>query len=249
MPADSTVRNGAAARDDATPALPDDAPHILIVDDDTRIRRLLHRFLSGEGYRVSAAEDAGEARRKMEGLAFDLMVVDWMMPGENGVELVRSLRQRGEEVPVLMLTALAETDHRIEGLSAGSDDYLPKPFDARELLLRVQSLLRRHQRAPEPLIEQVTFGPFAFHIARKELRRDGEPVRLTDREKDIMVAFAARLGDTIARHELTGGDDVGERTIDVQINRLRRKLESDPSNPIWLQTVRGLGYRLATEGG
>ena len=154
-------------------------------------------------------------------------------------------------VPVGVLpddaAALAETDHRIEGLSAGSDDYLPKPFDARELLLRVQSLLRRHQRAPEPLIEQVTFGPFAFHIARKELRRDGEPVRLTDRERDIMVAFAGRLGDTIPRHELTGGDDVGERTIDVQINRLRRKLETDPSNPIWLQTVRGLGYRLATE--
>ena len=232
------------------PVLSDDAPHVLVVDDDTRIRRLLSKFLAREGYRVSVAADASDARRKMGGLAFDLMVVDWMMPGETGVELVRSLRADGMDVPVLMLTALAETDHRIEGLSAGSDDYLPKPFDARELLLRVQSLLRRRGPPPEPLIEQVTFGPFTFHIARRELRRDGEPVRLTDRERDIMRIFATRVGETIPRHELIGEDaEVGERTIDVQINRLRRKLENDPSNPLWLQTVRGVGYRLSPEPG
>lgn len=243
----AAASDAAASAPPAPAPLADDAPHILVVDDDTRIRRLLSKFLVKEGYRVSVATDASDARRKMDGLAFDLTIVDWMMPGETGVELVRAMRADGHEAPVLMLTALSETDHRIEGLTAGSDDYLSKPFDARELLLRVQSLLRRRGPPPEPLIEQVTFGPFTFHIARRELRRDGEPVRLTDRERDIMVAFAGKLGDTIARHELTGGDDVGERTIDVQINRLRRKLEADPSNPVWLQTVRGIGYRLATE--
>ena len=246
MSANATVSHDAAFQLSKT--VDDDAPHILLVDDDARIRRLLRKFLSFEGFRVTEASDAADARRLLAGLNFDLLVVDVMMPGETGVEMVRSLRETDSDVAVLMLTALAETDHRIEGLSAGSDDYLSKPFDERELVLRIRNLLRRKGPSDEPMIEQIVFGPFTFHIARSDLRRDGEAVRLTDREREIMAMFASRAGETIPRHELVGLDsEVGERTIDVQINRLRRKLEDDPSNPIWLQTVRGIGYRLATE--
>ena len=252
------VMGGPSMSDDAVRAregtfqpprgLDDDAPHILLVDDDARIRRLLRKFLAFEGFRVTEASDATDARRLLGGLNFDLLIVDVMMPGETGIEMVRSLRETDGDVAVLMLTALAETDHRIAGLSAGSDDYLSKPFDERELVLRIRNLLRRKGPSDEPMIEQIVFGPFTFHIARSDLRRDGQSVRLTDREREIMAMFASRAGDTIPRHELVGSDsEVGERTIDVQINRLRRKLEDDPSNPVWLQTVRGVGYRLATE--
>ena len=231
------------------PVIPDDASHILVVDDDTRIRRLLRRFLTMEGYRITEAMDAADARRKLETLDFDLLVVDVMMPGETGIELVRALRDDGKRTPILMLTALAETDHRVEGLAAGSDDYLSKPFDERELMLRIGNLLRRSPQPEKPLIESLVFGPFTFHIERRDLRRDGQPVRLTDRERDIMGMFAQHAGETVPRHALIGDEaEVGERTIDVQINRLRRKIEDDPSNPIWLQTVRGVGYRLALEG-
>ena len=229
--------------------LQDDAPHILVVDDDTRIRRLLRRFLAMEGYRVTESLDAADARHKMEALDFDLLIVDVMMPGETGVELVRSLRTDGQRTPILMLTALAETDHRVEGLAAGSDDYLSKPFDERELMLRIANLLRRRPEPSRPLIESLVFGPFTFHIEKRDLRRDGQPVRLTDREREIMGMFAEHAGETVPRHALIGDEaEVGERTIDVQINRLRRKIEDDPSNPIWLQTVRGVGYRLSLEG-
>ena len=239
---------------DATIAPPeglaDDAAHILVVDDDSRIRRLLRKYLVLEGFRVTEAQDAADARGLLAGLNFDLLIVDVMMPGETGVELVRSLRVHDDDVAVLMLTALAETDHRVEGLAAGSDDYLSKPFDERELVLRIRNLLRRKGPSDEPMIEQICFGPFTFHIGRCDLRRDGQQVKLTDREQQIMGLFASRAGDTIPRHELIGVDsDVGERTIDVQINRLRRKIEADPSNPMWLQTVRGVGYRLSTEAG
>jgi two-component system phosphate regulon response regulator OmpR len=187
----------------------DDAPHLLVVDDDTRIRTLLREFLTSNGFRVTVANTADEARRKLEGLDFDLIVLDVMMPGESGVELTRSLREE-KDVPILMLTALSETDSRITGLEAGADDYLPKPFDPREL------------------------------------KRGGQPLKLTDREQEILAIFAERAGETIPRHELVSGDsEVGERTIDVQINRLRRKIEADPANPLYLQTVRGIGYRLA----
>ena len=227
----------------------DDAPHILVIDDDTRIRRLLRRFLGMEGYRVTEAMNAAEARRKLEALDFDLMIVDVMMPGETGVELVRSLRGTGKRTPILMLTALAETDHRVEGLAAGSDDYLSKPFDERELMLRIANLLRRQPAPDKPLIESLVFGPFTFHIERRDLKRDGQAVRLTDREREILGVFAEHAGETVPRHALIGDEaEVGERTIDVQINRLRRKIEDDPSNPIWLQTVRGVGYKLSLEG-
>ncbi|MFZ2099905.1 MAG: response regulator transcription factor [Oricola sp.] len=229
-------------------AIADDAPHILIVDDDTRIRTLLTEYLCKNGFRVTSAATAEEARRKIDGLDFDLLVLDVMMPGENGVSLARSLRENDRQVPILMLTARSETDHRIEGLEAGADDYLPKPFDPRELLLRVANIVKRGAGASQPKIEQIVFGPFTFVIPRRELKRNGEPIHLTDREQEIMVRFAENAGDTIPRHEMFAESaGIGERTIDVQINRLRRKIESDPANPRYLQTVRGIGYRLSIE--
>ncbi|MFC5585461.1 response regulator [Nitratireductor kimnyeongensis] len=229
------------------PVLSDDAPHLLVVDDDTRIRSLLKRFLRENGFRVTIAGNAAEARRKLVGLDFDLVVLDVMMPGEDGVSLTRSLREE-KDTPILMLTALSETDSRVTGLEAGADDYLPKPFDPRELVLRINSILRRSAPQSTPKVEQVVFGPYAFQIAKRELKHSGKLVKLTDRERDIMVIFAERAGETVPRHELVGEDsEVGERTIDVQINRLRRKIERDPSNPVYLQTVRGIGYRLSVE--
>jgi two-component system phosphate regulon response regulator OmpR len=225
----------------------DDAPHLLVVDDDTRIRNLLMQFLTEHGFRVSVAGNSDEARRKLAGLDFDLIVLDIMMPGESGVELTKALRAE-KDVPILMLTALSETDSRITGLEAGADDYLPKPFDPRELILRINNILRRGGPQPTPKVEQIVFGPYTFQIAKRELKKGGEVLKLTDREQEILAIFAERAGETIPRHELVPGDsEVGERTIDVQINRLRRKIERDPSNPIWLQTVRGIGYRLSVE--
>lgn len=230
------------------PASPDDdAPHLLVIDDDTRIRNLLKQFLTENGFRVTVAGNADEARRKLVGLDFDLLILDVMMPGESGVELTKSLRSE-KNVPILMLTALSETDSRITGLEAGADDYLPKPFDPRELILRINNILRRGGPTSTPKVEQLVFGPYTFQLAKRELKRGGEALKLTDREQEILAIFAARAGETIPRHELVGNDsEVGERTIDVQINRLRRKIERDPSNPVWLQTVRGIGYRLSVE--
>ena len=230
------------------PVVPDDdAPHLLVVDDDTRIRNLLKQFLSENGYRVTVAGNADEARRKLNGLDFDLLILDVMMPGESGVQLTRALRAE-KDVPILMLTALSETDSRVTGLEAGADDYLSKPFDPRELLLRLNNILRRGGQQPVPKVEQILFGPYTFQIARRELKHGGEIIKLTERELEILAIFAERPGETIPRHELIGGDsEVGERTIDVQINRLRRKIERDPANPVWLQTVRGVGYRLSVE--
>jgi two-component system phosphate regulon response regulator OmpR len=234
-------------RSDYSLAPNDDAPHLLVVDDDTRIRNLLKQYLTENGFRVTVAGNADDARRKLVGLDFDLLILDIMMPGESGVELTRALRGE-KEVPILMLTALSETDSRITGLEAGADDYLAKPFDPRELILRINNILRRGGPAATPKVEQLVFGPYTFQIAKRELKRGGETLKLTDREQDILAIFAARAGETIPRHELVGDDsEVGERTIDVQINRLRRKIERDPSNPVWLQTVRGIGYRLSVE--
>ncbi|MFZ1813619.1 MAG: response regulator [Rhizobiaceae bacterium] len=230
-----------------TTELADDAPHLLLVDDDRRIRELLGRYLTENGYRVTMAADAASARRKLEGMEFDLLIVDVMMPGETGVSLTRSLRDT-RQVPILMLTALAEIEDRIVGLEAGADDYLSKPFEPRELLLRIGSILKRTVRKPVPAIENVAFGPYRFSLRKRELRHGDSMIRLTDREQEIMIAFASRPGETVARHELLGEDSIaGERKIDVQINRLRRKIEDDPANPKWLQTVRGIGYRLAVD--
>lgn len=232
---------------DGSPVPQDDAAHLLVVDDDTRIRNLLKQYLTENGFRITVAGNADEARRQLAGLDFDLIILDVMMPGESGVELTRSLRAE-KTVPILMLTALSETDNRVTGLEAGADDYLSKPFDPRELILRISNILRRGGPAAVPKVEQLVFGPYTFQIARRELKRGGETLKLTDREQEIMAIFASRAGETIPRHELVAGEsDVGERTIDVQINRLRRKIERDPANPVWLQTVRGIGYRLSVE--
>ena len=222
----------------------DDAAHLLVIDDDRRIRQLIKRYLAEHGFRVTLAAEASEARRHLKGLEFDLLIVDVMMPGEDWISLTKSITSE-MKVPVLMLTALAETDRRIEGLEAGADDYLPKPFEPRELLLRINNILKRSAKPETPTIEQVSFGPYQFSVKKRELKMNGETVRLTDREQEIMVIFATNAGDTVARFDLLGEPtEAGERKIDVQINRLRRKIEEDPSDPKWLQTVRGIGYRL-----
>ncbi|WP_208436046.1 response regulator [Bartonella phoceensis] len=225
----------------------DDAPHLLVIDDDTRIRNLLFQFLVKNGFRVSVSANADEARRQLASLDFDLLIVDIMMPGENGLDLTTSLRQT-KNVPILMLTALSETDNRIHGLEAGADDYLAKPFDPRELLLRINAILRRGFPLNQPKIEQIVFGPYIFSIARRELKKGREIVKLTDKEQKMMVMFAENAGDIIPRHKFAMDDQsIGERTIDVQINRLRRKIEQNPALPTWLQTVRGIGYKLSIE--
>jgi len=227
-------------------ALPDDAPHVLVVDDDRRIRDLLSRFLFAEGYRVTTAETAADARAKLQGLRFDLLILDVMMPGETGFDLARDLRA-ASSVPIIMLTARDEAKSRIEGLTIGADDYLGKPFEPRELSLRVASILRRARPAAAPALETVRFGDFRFHIARGELKRGDEVIRLTDRERDMLRLLAATPGETVPRQALAGnGGATGERAVDVQVNRLRRKIELDPANPLLVQTVRGIGYRLVT---
>jgi two-component system, OmpR family, phosphate regulon response regulator OmpR len=223
--------------------------HLLIVDDDRRIRELLRSYLSENGFRVSVAGSAKEARQAMQGLNFDLLVLDIMMPGESGLELVEFLRGAGRAQPVLMLSALAEPEDRIRGLLAGGDDYLPKPFEPQELLLRIRSILRRALQPDEPPSE-VRFGAFVFHLGRGELRRDGEIVRLTASERDLLRLLAQRGGAPASRGELSepgAGEDA--RSVDVRINRLRQKIEDDPANPVYLRTLRGAGYALAADGG
>ena len=228
----------------APSALADDAPHLLVVDDDRRIRVLLSRFLSAEGYRVTTAASAGEARLKLDGLRFDLLILDVMMPGETGFQLARSIRTNSA-VPILMLTARDEKESRIEGLETGADDYLSKPFEPRELSLRIANILKRAKPAMPPPAESVRFGQFVFHIGRGELRRGDEIVRLTDREREMLRILSATPGETVPRLALSGnGGSLNERAVDVQVNRLRRKIERDPANPLIVQTVRGIGYRL-----
>lgn len=220
------------------------ADHILVVDDDTRLRQLLGKYLGDSGFRVTVAEDAQDARAKMGSIAFDLIVLDLMMPGESGLELTRSLRQTSD-VPILMLTAMGEPGDRITGLEHGADDYLSKPFEPRELVLRITSILRRAP-APAPAVTEARLGDVVFDLTREELSRSGQRIRLTDAETRLLKALAENPGAILGRDELTrrlapGG---GERTIDVQVNRLRRKIEPDPRLPRYLQTVRGRGYRL-----
>ena len=225
--------------------LADDAPHLLVVDDDRRIRDLLSRFLSTEGYRVTTADTAAEARAKLKHLSFDLLVLDVMMPGENGFDFAQSLRTVST-VPILMLTARDAAESRIRGLEMGADDYLSKPFEPRELSLRIANILKRAMpAAPPPAAEQIGFGPFVFHIARGELRKGEETVRLTDREREMLRILATPPGETVSRMALAGnGGSVNERAVDVQVNRLRRKIEPNPADPKFVQTVRGIGYRL-----
>jgi two-component system phosphate regulon response regulator OmpR len=228
--------------------LPDNAPHVLVVDDDQKIRDLLRRYLTENGFRVTPAADAAAARAAMRGLTFDIILLDVMMPGENGLDLARDLKS-SLRVPILMLTARSDSEDRIAGLEAGVDDYLPKPFEPRELLLRLQNILRRGRNpTPGTSTDEVRMGAYVFYISRGELKREDETIKLTERERDLLRQFAQRPGTPIQRHELSSDDTTGsERAIEVQINRLRRKIEADPSNPVYLQTVRGKGYILYTD--
>jgi two-component system phosphate regulon response regulator OmpR len=231
--------------------LPDDAPHVLIVDDDHKIRDLLARYLFTQGFRVTTAPDAETAQASLRGLDFDIVLLDVMMPGISGLELAREIKKE-RDIPICMLTARAEPEQRIEGLEIGVDDYVPKPFEPRELLLRLRNILRRGQSTQgsqqPPPVDEVRMGSFVFYISRGELKRDDESIKLTERERDLLRQFAQRRGVPIQRHELSTDDTTGnDRAIDVQINRLRRKIESDPSNPVYLQTVRGKGYILYTD--
>lgn len=231
----------------APETLHDNAPHVLLVDDDQKIRDLLTRYLNENGFRVTPAADAASARAALRGLSFDIILLDVMMPGESGLELARDLKKT-RPIPICMLTARCESDHRIEGLEAGVDDYIPKPFEPRELLLRLRNILRRGDPSSTGSREEIRMGPFTFHVGRGELKRDDVSIKLTEREREMLRQFAQRRGLPIQRHELASEGETGsERAVDVQINRLRRKIESDPANPVYLQTVRGKGYILYTD--
>jgi len=221
-------------------------PHVLIVDDDTRIRDLLQRYLSGNGYRVTAARDAVDARAKLKGLTFDLIVLDIMMPGESGLTLTESLRKT-LDVPILLLTARGEPQDRIAGLEVGADDYLAKPFEPKELLLRIQTILRR-TRPEEKTGREIKMGICVYNLHRKELLRNERPIHLTTAESTLLDLFAHNPGRIFTRIELCENTGAGlERTVDVQMTRLRRKIEDDPRAPLYLQTVRGKGYMLVPE--
>jgi two-component system, OmpR family, phosphate regulon response regulator OmpR len=218
--------------------------HLLVVDDDDRLRELLREFLARAGFRVSIAPDAASARRLLEGLNFDLLVVDVMMPGEDGFSLTRAIRARSL-TPILMLTARGDPSDRIEGLSLGADDYLAKPFEPQELLLRIEAILRRAgQRATAG--GKLRLGAFAFDPGRAELFDGETPVRLTEGEARLLRRLAQTPDAPVDRYELDDGGD-GGRAVDVQVTRLRRKIEPDPSNPRYLKTVRGVGYMLAPD--
>jgi two-component system phosphate regulon response regulator OmpR len=225
----------------------DDA-HILVVDDDARLRALLQRYLAGAGFRVTTAETAIEARDKLRFMHPDMVVLDVMMPGESGLTLTESLRQQGNHVPVLLLTARGAPEDRIAGFEAGADDYLGKPFEPRELVLRIRALLRRAP-APQPDAPQgpVQLGALSFDTERGELTGTDGVVRLTGGEAALLVALARRPNEVLSRDDLVAAlemDDSGERAIDVQVTRLRRKIEVDPREPRFLHTVRGRGYVL-----
>lgn len=225
--------------------MPEGEPHVLVIDDDRRLRQLLQRYLMEQGFLVSTAASAADAEAKLQSLAFDVMVVDVMMPGEDGRSFTRRMRRQAG-VPMLMLTAMNETEDRIAGLESGADDYLAKPFEPRELVLRLHNLLRRAEQ-PQPTAQAVRFGAYAFDPERSELTREGEPVPLTSREASLLAVFARHPGVTLSRLRLSQQTGSAERTIDVQVTRLRRKIEDDARVPRHLQTVWGEGYVLRAE--
>jgi two-component system, OmpR family, phosphate regulon response regulator OmpR len=219
-------------------------PHLLVVDDDARLRELLRRYLSESGFRVTTAADAAEARANLASFAFDLVVLDVMMPGECGLVLTRALRQEGL-VPVLLLTAMGEPEDRVNGLEQGADDYLSKPFEPRELVLRISNLLQRRP-ATDADRRQVRFGGCRFDLVRGELFRGSDPIRLTAAEAGLLGSLAEKAGEAVSREELSLSAQFSGsvRNVDVQMTRLRRKIERDPRFPRYLQTVRGTGYVL-----
>ncbi len=222
---------------------------ILLVEDDARLRERLARYLANEGFRVTAAENAADARTKLSFINPDLMVLDVMMPGESGLELTESLRRdHGHDLPVLLLTARGGPEDRIAGFEAGADDYLGKPFEPRELLLRIRALLRRVAAPPpEPPGGPVVLGEAVFDLDRGELRGPDGAIRLTGGELGLLTALARRPNEVLSREDIAAAvemDESGERAIDVQMTRLRRKIEADPREPRFLHTVRGRGYVL-----
>jgi len=227
-----------------------DDRHILVVDDDVRLRDLLNRFLTENGYHVSIAADAEEARAALRNFAFDLMVLDVMMPDQDGVSFTGELRET-IDLPILLLTARGEVEDRISGLAAGADDYLVKPFDPRELLLRIATILRRSASPgleEAPVQSPVRFGSFIFDIERQQLRRDGEPIHLTTAELSLLSILARQPGIPVERRDLSEQSRISgsDRAVDTQIARLRRKIEMDPRRPQYLLTMRGAGYVLRT---
>lgn len=230
-------------------ALDSAAPHILVVDDDDRLRDLLQRFLSEQGFVVVTASDALVAQELIQSLTFDLLVVDVMMPGPSGLDLTRTLRQ-SSHVPIIILTARGGPDDRIDGLEAGADDYLPKPFEPRELVLRINAILRRAPRPVSGHSKMIAFGSRRYNVARNELMQGDVPVRLTETETALMTLLTSKLGQVVTRDDLVAAGLVQgtERAVDVLVTRLRRKLEDDPRQPRYLHTVRGEGYRLIAEG-
>jgi two-component system phosphate regulon response regulator OmpR len=224
-----------------------DTPHVLVVDDDQRLRSLLQRYLSANGFRVTAAADAAEARALIKSIAFDGLILDVMMPGENGLDLASDLRAQ-HDVPILMLTALGDSSDRIAGLERGVDDYLPKPFEPRELALRVTALIRRARSVHPPPHREVRMGECVFDAQRGELTRTGKRVKLTSSEALMLKLFAANAGRSFSRAALCTRLNIQlERSVDVQVTRLRRKIEEDPKLPLYLQTVRGVGYVLVPD--
>ena len=220
--------------------------HILVVDDDDRLRRLLQRYLSENGFRVTTAENAADARSQMRSVHPDLVVLDVMMPGETGLDLTESLRRDRSDMPVLLLTAKGTPEDRIAGFEAGADDYLAKPFDPYELVLRIRAMLRRV--APvEHAVPALRLGRLTFDIARGELGGEDGVVHLTSGEVALLTLLARSPSEVLSREAIAqslGMDEAGERAIDVQVTRLRRKLEVDPREPRFLHTVRGRGYVL-----
>ena len=225
-------------------------PHLLVVDDDARLRDLLRRYLSENGFRVTVAADAKEARANLASFAFDLIVLDVMMRGESGLDLTGALRRNGRSprLPVLLLTAMAEPEDRVNGLEKGADDFLAKPFEPRELVLRIRNIIERRGIADET-VRAIRFGGFRFDLARGELFRGDEIVHLTAAEAGLLSSLAARAGEAVSREDLSQSAQFGGniRNVDVQMTRLRRKIEPDPRYPRYLQTVRGTGYALKPE--
>jgi two-component system phosphate regulon response regulator OmpR len=222
----------------------EDMPHVLVVDDDDRLRTLLAKYLGDNGLIVTPADGAEEARRRMQSLTFDIIVLDLMMPGETGLEFAEKLRQKNN-VPILMLTAMGEAEDRIRGLEKGGDDYLTKPFEPRELLLRLHNILKRARPGPVPNHELI-FGDAVFSMERGEMRRRGRRIHLTEVEASLLRALGAAPGKPMSRETLIEATNAGGkgRAIDVQVTRLRRKIEKDPREPRYLKTVRGKGYVL-----
>jgi len=215
--------------------------NLLVVDDDERIRNLLSQYLIKEDFIVSTASGAEEARKKIQLIKFDLIILDIMMPGDDGLTLTKEIRDNSE-IPIILLTAKSGTDSKIEGLEIGADDYLTKPFNPKELLLRVLSILKR-SKSEENIDNEIFFGDYTLNIEKRELTKSKDRVYLTDREMNLLIALAKSPGQPLNREKLAGIDEPG-RSVDVGINRLRRKIEKDPRMPLWLQTVRGEGYIL-----